>query len=207
MNVYASDDEQAEALKAWWKENGRSVIGGLVLGLGGVFGWQSWQEHQHGQVIQASNSYAQLAQAAQVENVQEVAQLRKYLSKAHAGSVYEFFGSLQMARVSVNEGKLDEAAALLRGALAQTDDPSLQQIARLRLARLLLAQNQLDQLEGVLNEAGDDAFRGEFNALRGDLAMRRNQLDEARAAYRAAIDEGAGNSSILRLKLDDLGEA
>lgn len=205
MNVYATDDEQAEAIKQWWRENGRSVVAGLVLGLGGVFGWQSWQQYQARQIIQASNSFAQIATAAEAGQADQVKQLMGYLTKAHPGSIYETLATLQLVRLRVEAGDLADATALLQGALKQDVDDSLKQVIRVRLARLLLSQDQVEAAAAVVEAAPDDAFRAEFNALRGDIALSRNQPEKARAAWRAAIDEGAGNSALLRLKLDDLG--
>ncbi len=205
VDIYASDAEQAEALKKWWRENGKSVVGGLVIGLGGVFGWQSWMQYQETSAARASFQYHQLSRAAQVGEAESVEKQVGVLEKEYAGSVYRLFGHLELARLKVEAGDLAGARQLLEAVMADADDPSLRQVARLRIARLHLAQGDLDAAEALLGQASEDGFVGEFQAIKGDIALARGDQEAAIAAYRAALENQAGNSATLRLKLDSLG--
>ncbi|MGU3844696.1 YfgM family protein, partial [Vibrio diabolicus] len=44
MELYDTEEQQVEAIKDWWKENGKAVIIGAVVGLGGLFGWRYYQD-------------------------------------------------------------------------------------------------------------------------------------------------------------------
>lgn len=207
MDIYASDAEQAEALKKWWRDNGKSVVGGIAIGLAGVFGWQSWMQHQENQQGRASYQYFQLATAARSDQLESAHKQYQLLNQEYDGNIYSLLGALEIARINVEQGQLDAAQGQLEKLLKQAKDPSLQQLARVRLARLHLAQGKLEAAEALLAQAPDDGFQGELNALRGDIALKRNDLAKARAAYQAALEQGAGNSGIIRLKLDSLGDA
>jgi len=206
VDVYSSDEEKAEALKQWWRQNGKSVAGGVVIGLAGVFGWQSWSQHQENQRAEASFQYHLLTQVAEVGSDEALLRQQQQLEENYGRSIYALFATLEMARVRVEADDLEGAAALLERVMSTTKDPSLQQIARLRLARIWLAQEKIDAADALLNAAPRDAFQGEIDALQGDIALRRNHLDEARAAYRAALVNGAGNRNLLQLRLESLGE-
>jgi predicted negative regulator of RcsB-dependent stress response len=93
----------------------------------------------------------------------------------------------------------------LKAAIDDAPDPPLASLAALRLARVQLDQGDLDAAAATIaKHAGDKAFAGDFAALRGDIAAARGHTDEARAAYREALDAGAGNARLIELKLQDL---
>ena len=37
-----TEEEQVERLKAWLKENGLSIVFGIVIGVGGIGGYNYW---------------------------------------------------------------------------------------------------------------------------------------------------------------------
>ena len=40
------EHEQSERVRSWLRQNGAGLIGGVVLGLGAIAGWQWWQQQQ-----------------------------------------------------------------------------------------------------------------------------------------------------------------
>ena len=60
MDEHLTDQQQAEKLQRWWKENGAFVIAGLVIGIGGLFGWRQWEDYKLAQAENASAAYEQL---------------------------------------------------------------------------------------------------------------------------------------------------
>ena len=44
MAELRTEEEQVEALKSWWKENGKSLIMGVVIAVAAVFGWRGWNQ-------------------------------------------------------------------------------------------------------------------------------------------------------------------
>lgn len=207
LNEYLNEDDQLEALKRWWKENGKAVIGGAVLGLAVVGGWQWWQRHTTAQAELASVNFDQFTNAAQLGNLEAARQQGERLLGEFGDSAYAVLAALELARIEYANGQADSAIGRLRWAMSHTDDPSLQQLMRLRLAQLLLDQGNVDGAAGLLDGATVAAYAGEFSLLRGDIARERGDLAAARDAYQQALSQGVANPGLLRMKLHEVGGA
>ncbi len=204
MSVYDSDEEQVEALKKWWNENGRSILAGMVLGLGAVFGWQAWSQHQDDMAAQASLRYEKMSQAVQVGNIESALKQGEMIISEWPDSSYAAFTALDLAKIKLEQGDADEAKVQYEWVLAHAKDSSLKQLARLRMARILLDKNDLDGAEALAAQADRDNFIGEFAALRGDIARVRKDFGAARTAYQDALDNEVANPHLIQMKLDDL---
>lgn len=207
VSAYDSDEEQVEALKKWWKENGRSIIGGMVIGLGVVFGWKAWVQQQEQSATQASLRYEQMGQAAQAGNLESALKQGEMIVAEWPASGYAYLASLDMAKIKLGQGDTDAAKTQYEWVLANAKEPSLQQIARLRLARILLSNNDIDGAAALVAKADKDNFAGEFAALRGDIARAKKDYPAARAAYQEALKGVVGNPELIQMKLDDLATA
>ncbi len=122
MESYRTEEEQVEALRKWWDENGRSTLIAVVIALGGAFGWQAWQEHSRSQRENASDLYQAMLQAGSApvlsaERRAEAEAFANRLKSEYAGSTYAQFAALQMARGAVEACDLDSAEAELRWVL------------------------------------------------------------------------------------------
>ena len=60
MNDYVNENEQWEAIKAWWKKNGIQLIVVMIIGLAVGFGWRYWESHRLNQKEAASQLFDQL---------------------------------------------------------------------------------------------------------------------------------------------------
>jgi len=205
INTHLSDDEQGEILKKWLRENGKSLVGGTMLGLAVVFGWQSWSQHRLDISAQAAAEFDQLSGAVSGKRIEEANNLTTKLRTEHPSSIYTTLAALSLAKAKADQGDLAGARSELEKVITDSDEPSLQQVARLRLARVQLAQSDIDGAAAVVEGAPEDDFAGEFAQLRGDIARARHQPGEARTAYQEAIDKGVGNSPLVQMKLEDLG--
>jgi len=204
VDVTLSEEEQVEALKKWWRENGRAVVGGLVLGLGAVFGWRYWVDHQTGIAQQASIRLVELNQSVVTGNRELSITQAKQIIENFQGTPYAILAALNLAKVMQQSGESDAAVAQLKWALENSNEASLKQIIRARMARILLSTERLDEADQIVASADDDSFRGEFAELRGDIARARGDKTTARAAYQEALDNQVSNSVQVRMKLDDL---
>jgi predicted negative regulator of RcsB-dependent stress response len=207
VSVYDSDDEQVEALKKWWNENGRSIVVGMVLGLGAVFGWQSWTQHQEQVASQASLRYEKMAIAIQAGSVESAVKQGEKIVTEWPESSYAAFASLDMAKIKLSQGDSEAVKQHYEWVLNNAKDPSLKQLARLRMARILLSTNNIEGAEALVAKADKDSYAGEFAALRGDIAKAKKEFAAARTAYTEALNSNAGNSRIIQMKLDDLAKA
>nr|WP_178111331.1 tetratricopeptide repeat protein [Stutzerimonas stutzeri] len=201
-------------IKDWWQRNGKPLVLGAVIALVLVFGWQFWQKHQINQAQSASVVYQQLLGAALESgeaDAAEVSRLGNLLKKDFAGTHYAQYGSLFVAKVAVESGRLDEAASELRAIVDKPADKTLDELARQRLARVLAAQGKADEAIKLLDGKVDAAFVASREELRGDLLVQLGRNDEAHAAYSKAKESLSQDAAIggLQMKLDDLarGEA
>ncbi|GAB4360315.1 MAG: tetratricopeptide repeat protein [Methylohalobius crimeensis] len=207
MATHLEEEEQVEALKRWWKENGPSVIGGIVLGLAGIFGWNAWQNHQQAQAEQASELYAQLVDAVQNGKFDLAEGLSKRLTGDFERTAYADYARLLQAKAWVDQGRPEEAKPWLESVLKSSNDVDLQHLARLRLSRILLAMEKPEEGLSLLDSAkvGDPGhFAGHYEETKGDLYYAWGKRQEAREAYQKAIALGRDHP-YLRMKLNDLG--
>ncbi|MFK8041180.1 YfgM family protein [Congregibacter sp.] len=211
MESYRSEEEQVEALKRWWKENGRSTMIGVVLALGLGFGWQAWQKNQDVAAQNASNLYQQMLQALSAEEGQTSTigrQIATELKDSHRGTVYAQFAALHLARLAVNDGQPALAEQELRWVLAMADaQDDVHQVAQLRLARVLASQDKQDEALTILQGATTN-FVASYALARGDILLSQGRESDALAAYEsaaAALEEGAPVPQTLQDKLEYLG--
>ncbi|MET0027537.1 MAG: tetratricopeptide repeat protein [Candidatus Thiodiazotropha sp.] len=203
MSVYETEEEQVEAIKKWWKENGTSVVAGLVLGLSGVFGWQAWGSYQERIGAEASVGFNQMLTAVQGGDTESAQKQAELLEKNYDGTAYAVFGGLAEARLMLEGDDRAAAKAKLESVIKQADDPSLVRLARLNLARVLLDEGAYDEASKlVADDAG--AFQGEYAVLRGDIALAKGDKAAAAEAYTQAMTEDVGDRALLQMKLDDL---
>lgn len=203
MDVYRTEEEQVEAIRAWWRENGRSAIFGVALGLAAIFGWRGWQAHEAAQAEAASVLYQELVAAARAGRHDDATARAGQLTDNHARSPYAVFAQLVLAGLAVESKDLEAATRHLEWALARNETPALKAEIALRLGRVRLARQEFDAalalLTGLQGAAAEE--------LRGDIETARGNVDAARAAYgraRTAAD-GAAAGELLELKLEALG--
>ena len=209
-----TEEETLAQIKDWWQRNGKPLLLGAVLALVLVFGWQIWQNHQVNQAQNASVVYQQLLGAALEDgeaDAAEVSRLGNLLKKDFAGTHYAQYGSLFVAKVAVESGRLDEAASELRAVVDKPADKTLDELARQRLARVLAAQDKAEEALKLLDGKVDQAFAASREELKGDLLVQLGRNDDAHAAYTKAKESLSQDAAIggLQMKLDDLarGEA
>ena len=207
-----SDDDELAGLKDWWQRNGKPLMAGGALALIAVFGWQAWQKYQTNQAQGASVLYQQLLETTMTPSGQpdaaKVATLAAELKKEFGGTQYAQYGSLFVAKVAVESGKLDDAAVELRSVLDKPANDTLGELARQRLARVLSAQEKADEALKLLEGDADQAYLASREELKGDLLVKLGRSDEAHAAYAKAKGALAEEAAVggLQMKIDDLAK-
>nr|WP_178124826.1 MULTISPECIES: tetratricopeptide repeat protein [unclassified Pseudomonas] len=199
-------------LKDWWQRNGKPLVTGGLLALVIVFGWQAWHKYQNNQSQGASVLYQQLLETTLTPDgkpdTARVADLAGKLNSEFGGTAYAQYGSLFVAKVAVDTGKLDDAAAQLKAIADKPVNATLGEVARQRLAQVLAAQNKADEALKLLDGDADKAFLATREELKGDLLVQLGRVDEAHAAYqkaKAALSDEAAVGG-LQIKLDDLAK-
>lgn len=217
MEPYQSEDEQLEALKKWWKENGQSTVIGVVAAIVIVFGWRGWQDHQQGQSEAASQLYTSLLEADRLATESDkqratASHLAEQLKTEFPGSGYAVMAALHSARYAVMNEQWSEAEQQLQWVLAEAETDDLKMMARYRLAKVRYQQGELDDALELTNELTDKGLAPAALELQGDIYQAMNRNEQALAAYRDALtklemmDKPVSNP-LLEMKIVDLTAA
>jgi predicted negative regulator of RcsB-dependent stress response len=208
MDIHASEKEQVEALKKWWKENGSSLITGLLLGAAILLGGKAWFSYRDTQALSASNIYAQMMVAANNNEAGEVRKQASELITSYSGSAYATLASLSLAKLAVQENELAAAQAQLQWALDHAASTEVKHTARMRLVRVMIDQQQYESAAQLLSAVTDPgAYRYLYTELEGDLAMAQNKPEQAARAYKQALDQmpaQAPNQAFLTAKYENV---
>lgn len=196
-----TDEEKAEELKAWWRSNGTSVIAGVALTVGGMFGWNYWKDSQLTKSEGASKIFSQLEQ----ENADALA-ISSKLNNEYGSTAYSALAALNAAKSSCESGNTDVCIEQLKTATNSSQD-SVSHIAKVRLARTLISVGKFDEAQTLLSEKMPAAFQSLVSELNGDIHFAKKEYKQAREAYdRAILSSGGNNIEILKMKRDDLGD-
>ena len=207
MEDYLSENEKWEAVKAWLRENGLSIVAGIAVGAAGLGGWKWWQAREERLALEASARYEQVLEAFARGDQTRGKTLIGELERDYTSSPYVDQAHLLSASSAVSSGQLDQAVESLRNVVDKTDDPELAQIARLRLARVQVAQNKLDDALKTLGTDDPGAFAARFHEVRGDVYFEKGDKAAALKEYRAARENGIASgpgAEVLDLKINDL---
>ncbi|MGP1678740.1 MAG: YfgM family protein [Burkholderiales bacterium] len=205
------EQEQLAALKAWWQENSSMVITALSLALIALAAWQGWSYYQRSQAVQASSLYAAVQKAASANDLKQVQESAGAILERYPRTAYAAMAALVSAKAHFQSGDLKTARAQLAWVAENAKDEGLQDIARLRLASVMLDEKAYDDALKALDAKHSAAFDALFLAARGDVLVAQGKKEEARSAYKAALDKtdarDAGLRGSIQLRLDGLGTA
>lgn len=210
MDVYANEQEQVEAIKRWLKENGTAIIIGLALGIGAISGWRYWQSHQRERAEAASTLFTQVMAASRSQQPAQAEKLALQILGEYADTTYGTFAALMLAKLAVEKQDLTTATQQLSWVLEHSADVSMQRLARIRLARVLLAEGKHDEAWSQLERIPSGSPSAALAELRGDIMLAQGKKDEAGKQYLEAYaniepGEQTNESGALALKLDSLG--
>ena len=202
-----TDEEQVEKLKSWLRENGLSIVLGIVVGVGGLSGYRYWIHLQETAAEQASRHYNLMMEALVADNRDNVELYARQLIDEHAETEYAQLANLAMAKNHVVKGEFDAAEPYLQAVIGSSAQAPLGFLARMRLAALQLQTEQLDAALGTLAADFPVEFTAQVAELRGDIYARQGNNAEAIEAYREAqqAEPGPANPDYLQQKMTDLG--
>ena len=208
MAEYETEEQQVEAIKEWWKQNGIAVISGAVLGIAALVGWRGWSWHQEKQATEASDIFTVMQEAINKNDSAALQVQAKSLRDNYASTPYASLAVLHEAKIQNENGDHAAAEESLRWVLNNSKQDSVQDIARLRLARLLLANDKVDEAQSMVNVEMSDAYASLLNEIRGDIFVAKGELEQARKAYdQAMLTAGGSGVEFLELKRNDLGSS
>ena len=207
MEIYSTEEQQVEAIKKFWQENGTQIIVGAALGLAGFWGWNFYVDKKIEAQEAASTQFekfTEVAGATDVTSESLESELKTFVDK-HGDSGYAIFVKLIAAKQAVADSKFEAALEHLNGAAAQITDTSLKGLVESRIARVQIELKQYDAALSTLNAIANEGFKARVAELKGDVYLAKGDAVKARSEYQAAADQGGlqGNN-LLQMKLDDL---
>ncbi len=208
--VGKTEQEQLEDIKHWWEKNGKFVLIFVVLAFSAAIGGKVWRDYQVATEERLSAEYeAIIAQMQNGESDQALQQGSLFIEQ-NSDSGYASLVALALAKLEVEREQLDNARLRLQWVMEHAQDDSLKHVARLRLARVLMAQDQLDQALALTTIGDTGAFARNYAVVKGDLYALKGDAALAKTAYQAALDDpdtGPQLRNQLQMKLDALGGA
>lgn len=214
METYRTEEEQVEALKRWWQENGKSTVFAVVIALGGVFGWRAWNDHQQNQAGEASAMFDQLLAAdAAVQNsgrpTPTAETLAETVKSAYGSLTYGQFAALYKAKYAVMKGEYSAAVEELQWVLSKGPDAAVRSQTEMRLAQVYFAQGEYDQATSLVEGLKNTGYAPEALELKGDILLEQGDADGALVAYREAkaaqkAQQVPSQRPMLDMKINDL---
>ena len=200
IQIDNTEEEQVEHIKKWWNRNGKQIIAGAIIGLAGIFGWNTYTDYQDNQSLNARSLY--LNYASDSNNLGAYDKLTTDFSS----STYSDQAILLMAKYLFDAGSYTQALSVIKP-LINDQSPVIAATASLRASSIYLQLGQHDQALSILEGQSEDGFSGLFYNLMGDIYLDLNNRAEAQKYYNLAIDNVTENSNltqIIQIKLDDL---
>lgn len=209
MALDLEEQEQVAELKAWWKQHGTRVLSVIVAVAVGFAGWTAYRSYSQGQAQQASVLYEQVARAAGANDAKALRDASGALVESYAGTAYASMGALLAARYYYDRDDLKSAKAQLQWVLERGYSDDLKDLARLRLAAVLLDEKAYDEALKLLDARPAAAYEAQYAALRGDVLVAKDQAAEAKTAYKLALEKADGKNAAfqesVRMRLEALG--
>ena len=202
-----TEEEQVEKLKSWLKENAMSIVMGVVIGVGGIGGFNYWQDLQESRAAEASARFEQVLAALQSGDREKLSEQASVLIDEFDSTDYAFMAQLALARDGVENGDFGQAELALQQVVGSAGESPLAYVARARLAAVQIQKGDYDAALSTLAVEFPAAFEARADELRGDAYAMLGRVDEAIEAYRGAqsAEPGPANGEFLRQKLEDLG--
>lgn len=211
MDELLSEKEQIEQIRSWWSEYGGYVIGGLGLGIAVLAGFNFYQNSQLEAQLEGSALYESLAVHVLAGDLEEAEAVANQLASDYASTSYSAQAKLAMARLYMDENRDQDAADVLAELLAGDGEEAIKHVARARLARILLYQGKAQEVVDLLEGQESTAFAATFNELLGDAYHELGRIEDAQAAYQAALldpmSQGTVDRELVQWKALDLPEA
>jgi predicted negative regulator of RcsB-dependent stress response len=211
MAVYdLEEQEQLDDLKAWWSRWGNTVATVLVVASVAVVAVQGWRWWQFRKAEEAAVLFNAVAQAARANDVTKAKDASAALADKFPGTGYAPRAAFLVAKMQFDAGDSASARAQLQWIIDRADEQELKEIARYRLAELMLNDKQYDDALKMLDAKHGEPFAGLYADLRGDAHAAAGRADDARTAYKEALarfDAKSQYRNYVQVKLDSLGGA
>lgn len=207
MDIYASDEEKGEEIKQWWRDNGTSMVIGIVLGITVLFGGRQWMNQQHVHTVNASNHYQLLRNLLLESKVEQAETEADVIFNSFANTSYATFSAFELAKYYADNQDLETSKSYLQWVIQNAQLKAQVETARLRLSHLLLQEGKYTQALEQIAQAELMSFESLYTELEGDIHIAQGEKQEAEKAYQtvlSALEAENPRYVIVKLKLDDV---
>ncbi len=203
---YQTEEQQVEQLKEWWKDNGTPLIVGAVLGLSGFFGWKFYNEKQIAYQIAASDLYITVTEELEKDDKTQLIENANTVKVNFPDTSYAILAAFQLAKIAVEKNDLDSAASEFNWIITNHSNNELASTAKIRLARVLIAQQKTEEALPLLAFDADSGYFEVASLIKGDALIALEKTAEALEAYKAAdnIGKATANHPTLKLNIEEL---
>ena len=214
MSTYdLEEQERLAALKDWWDKWGLWVQLALAAFVIGLLSVQGWRYYQKGEAEQAEAMFKSVQKTAQEVAASKEAKKLSDAATAIADKYPSSFFATEaqlMAAKAAFEGKDLAASKTHLQWVADKGRDSHRNVARIRLAGVLLEEKKYDDALKVIDAVKEEGFISLAADLKGDIFAAQGRTDDARAAYQVAVDKADTRSALKNVsqaKLDSVGGA
>lgn len=204
MEVYSNENDQVDALKSFFAENGKALAVGVILGIGALVGWRYWTSHQEDTSRESSQAYQNAVTSLKAGKPETYAAAEKIA--ANEKNAYGAFAALELAQHFVDANELDKAEKQLQLGMAAASDDNLKSVINMRLARVQLQMKQPDAALKTLEGIKGEGWTAIVADLRGEILLSKGDKQGARAAWEAGVksDASPALSEMMRMKMNNL---
>lgn len=201
------DYEQEQLVKEWLKNNALTIVLGIALGIGGLYGYGKWESSQIQKSQEGAVEFQHIADVLKLEETTEAeSMIAEYEGKFGGDNLFAVKARMQLAGMLVEQEKLAEAKAQYQAVITNKPGKAVAELAHLRLARLMVSLGELDQAAEQLKSVQSAAYKTVVEEIKGDIFVAKGDLSMAKDAYQLALNEGEGYSGrqIVEMKLTDV---
>ena len=204
--VYETEEEQIDAIKRWWKENGRSIILGFVLGIGGIGGFRYWQSNVEEQAKIASMHFEEVVALSAKDKKEFIVKVDEVKTQ-HAGKSYADLSAFVAAKKLVEAKDYKAAKQQLEWVVQNSSHKSFENIARIRLVKIMLQLNETKAALDLIKDLNSTGFESTYAELRGDIYATLNEYAKSKSEYQLALNKlnsGDRRGAAIEMKSNNL---
>lgn len=202
---YETEEQQVDAIKKWWSENGTMLIVAVVIGLSGLWGWRYYNDSVLATQEKASNEFSNTLVKFELDSSEEGAKEMQTFIDNNKGNNYATLAALLLAKESVASKNFEVAKTQLSALLKENSYEPLTPLIKLRLARVQGELGEFHEAIALLDKVTEEGFVAKALQAKGNVYLKSGDVDAARTAFQAAIDASEGRpDSLLQIQLDDL---
>ena len=195
LGVHVAEDDDAQRLRVWWKNNGMGIVAGVAIGILGVGGFKGWQAYTENRALSASDVFQEMLAYDESGAIERASNSAQILIKDYRATPYGDLAYLMIAKLAKQKGDLSNAMEALTNVMTKSKDPAMGQVARLRLSQVNLLAGDLDRAHELATTDDVGGFESDYPEVLGDVLLAQHKYSDAAEACDRALQVLAPASS------------